>query len=139
VEAKMQLRYMLDTNTASYIIKGHPASVQRHLLSVPIEQVCISVITEAELLFGMARKPDAKDLHITAHEFLLRVDILPWDSKAALQYGKLRAALEERGKVLGNMDMMIAAHALAMDSVLVTTDKSFRQVKQLSVVDWTKS
>jgi tRNA(fMet)-specific endonuclease VapC len=66
------------------------------------------------------------------------MDVLPWDSEAAWQYAELRAAMERRGKPMGNLDMMIAAHALAAQAVLVTNDHVFRQVKQLKIEDWTR-
>ena len=72
-----RLRYMFDTNTASYIIKGEPVEIREHLLKVPMANVCISAITEAELLHGVAKKSQAKRLAVVVKEFLLRVEILP--------------------------------------------------------------
>ena len=129
------MRYMLDTNTASYVIKGN-AVVHKHLLSVPMHEICISVITQAELLFGVARKPSSAGLKTAVQEFLLRVDILPWASEAAHQYARLCTLLEHKGKIMGNMDLLIAAHALATKSTLVTNDKAFRYVNDLSIIDW---
>jgi tRNA(fMet)-specific endonuclease VapC len=71
-------------------------------------------------------------------EFLLRVDVLPWDSDAAQHYGPLRATLEREGQAMGNLDTMIGAHALAVGAVLVTNDHAFRRIKKLKVADWTK-
>jgi len=131
--------YLLDTNIASYIIKGKPAVVREHLQNVPMASVCISSITEAELLWGVAKKPEAKRLALTVQEFILRVDVLPWDSKAAETYARLRTACENEGKPLGNMDMLIAAHSLAANAVLVTSDQAFYQIKHLlTLLDWTK-
>jgi len=134
----MPTQYLLDTNTASYIIKGNRPRVRKHLLSVPMVQVSISVVTEAELRFGVARRPDAVRLGLAVEEFLLRVAVLAWDSKAAQQYAVIRAALETKGEPMGNLDMMIAAHALATKSVLVTSDRVFRRVPGLKTEDWTK-
>jgi tRNA(fMet)-specific endonuclease VapC len=135
----MQL-YMLDTNTASYIIKGEPAAVRKHLLEVPMSSICISSITEAELLHGLAKKPEAKRLSTVVKEFLIRVEIIPWDSDAAEAYARLRASCESEGTPLGAMDMLIAAHSVAVGAVLVTSDKAFHMLKRhLSVKDWTKS
>ncbi len=132
-------RYMLDTNTASYIIKGDPAVVRKHLRNVPMATVCISAITEAELLRGVAKKPEAKRLPIAVKEFLLRVEILPWDSDSADAYAKLRTACEKEGKPLGTMDMLIAAHSVAVGAVLITNDKAFYNVgHHLTLQDWTK-
>jgi len=134
----MPVRYLLDTNTASYIIKGNIPRVRERLLKVPMAQVAISAVTEAELRFGVVRRPDAAQLKIAVGEFLLRVESLPWDSEAAQQYASVRAALERAGEPLGNLDMMIAAHALAAQAVLVTSDRALRRVKHLNTEDWTK-
>jgi len=131
-------RYMLDTNTASYIIKGKPVAVRGHLQNVPMEKICISAITEAELLRGVAKKPEAKRLPLVVKEFLIRVEILPWDSDAANAYAQLRTACENEGKPLGTMDMLIAAHSVAVGTVLITNDKAFYNVKhRLALQDWT--
>ena len=134
----MQL-YMLDTNTASYIIKGQPVIVKEHLLKAPMASVCISSITQAELLRGVARKPEAKRLPIAVKEFLIRVEILPWDSDAAEAYARLRTSCESEGTPLGTMDMLIAAHSVAFGAALVTNDQAFYKVKHhLSLEDWTR-
>lgn len=132
------MSYLLDTNIASYVIKGNIPQVRQRLLRVPIAEVSISVVTEAELRFGVARKPEAVRLKIAVEEFLLRVDVLPWDSEAAKHYAQVRSALERSGDPMGNLDIMIAAHALSTQAVLVTNDRVFRRVKQLKIEDWTK-
>ncbi len=129
-------RYMLDINTVSHFIREHPAVVRR-VLAVPMAVVCISSITEGELLFGLARRPEAKRLHMAVREFLRRVDVLPWDSDVAERYGAARAALERRGKTLGPLDFLIASHSLHAGAVLVTNDRAFAQVDGLRVEDWT--
>jgi tRNA(fMet)-specific endonuclease VapC len=132
-------RFMLDTNMASYIIKGANDAVQKRLENVPMASVCISAVTQAELLRGVAKKPDAKQLPLVVNEFLLRVEILPWDSRAAEAYAALRTAIEKEGKPRGAMDMLIAAHAASSGAILVTNDKAFYNVrKHLSLEDWTK-
>src|SRR5579862_1289094 len=123
----MPVRYLLDTNTVSYIIKGNRPPVRERLLRLPMAEVGISVITEAELLFGLARRPDATKLKIVVEEFLLRVEILPWDSEAGQQYARIRAALEDGGKPMGNLDLMIASQALASGLRLVSNDAVFRR------------
>ena len=132
----MPPRYLLDTNTASCIIKGNVPRVRERLLKVPMSQLLISAVTEAELLSGAARKREAV-LKTAIDEFLLRVDSLPWDSNAARRYADLRATLEFGGIPMGNLDMMIAAHALAAEAILVTSDRSFRLLKHLKIEDWT--
>jgi tRNA(fMet)-specific endonuclease VapC len=134
----MPVRYLLDTNTASYIIKGNFPRVRERLLKVPMVEVGISVVTEAELRFGVARRPDATSLKRVVEEFLLRVESLAWDSGAAGEYARLRAFLEKDGSPMGNLDLMIAAQAVAAGVVLVTRDHVFRRVKGLLVEDWSR-
>lgn len=135
----MPVRYLLDTNIASYVIKGNVPRVRERLVKVPMSEVGISVITEAELRSGVAKKPEAARLGVAVEEFLLRVEILPWDSDAAKSYAKLRSEIERVDEPMGNLDMMIAAHALAAQAVLVTRDRVFHRVKQLRIEDWTKA
>ena len=134
----MPVRYLLDTNTASHVIKGNFPRVRERLLKVPMAEVGISAVTEAELRFGVAKKPEAVRLKTAVEEFLLRVEVLPWDSAAAEQYAGVRADLERTGKPMGNLDLMIAAHALAAQVALVTHDYVFRRIKRLKIEDWTK-
>jgi tRNA(fMet)-specific endonuclease VapC len=130
-------RFMLDTNIASFIIRGGNARLQKHLQRVPVNALCISTITQGELLFGLERKPEATALKKLVHNFLTRPGIFPWDSDAAGHYGILRAALEKAGTPLGSLDTMIAAHALSKKAVLVTNDNAFSHVKGLKIQDWT--
>lgn len=134
----MAIRYLLDTNTVSYILKGNFPTVRQRLLKVPMSDVGISVITEAELRFGVARLPQNAKLGTVVEEFLLRIEVLAWDSDAARYYAPLRAALEADGEPIGNLDLMIAAQALAVDAILVSNDRVFRRVKGLKIEDWSK-
>jgi len=132
-------RYMLDTNTVSYIIKGQPVGVRENLQRVAMEQVCISAITEAELLLGLAQKPAATPLAEIVGQFLLRVEILPWDSPAAKAYAGFASATFAQGKPLSALDMLIASHAIAVGATLVTSDRSFYRLRHRpSLIDWTK-
>ena len=130
--------YMLDTNTSSYAINGSIPAVRERLRATLMSQVCVSAITQAELLFGLAKKHHIAKLKTAVHLFLLHVDILPWNGDAAQRYAGLRASLERNGTPLGSMDMLIAAHALASEAILVTNDQAFKQVEQISIVDWTQ-
>ena len=130
-------RYMLDTNMVSHFIKG-VNNVLNKVVSIPMSELGISAITEGELLFGLAKNPDAKQLRLVVHEFLIRVDVLPWDSAVADCYGVLRANMQKQGKILGNLDLLIAAHALALEAVLITNDRAFIQVEGLKIEDWTQ-
>lgn len=132
----MPIRYLLDTNTCSYIIKGNVPQTHQRLLRAEMAEVGISTVTEAELRFGVARMPQAPRLAVAVDEFLVRVEILPWDSECARHYAELRASLDRAGAPMGNLDMMIAAQALAADATLVTGDRVFQRVKGLKVEDW---
>jgi tRNA(fMet)-specific endonuclease VapC len=129
-------RYMLDTNTISHLVKQHPY-VARHVVGMPIASLCMSAITAGELLYGLARRPDAVRLQAAVTELMRRVDVLQWDVSAAERYGMVRAELERTGRSLGSLDMLIAAHALAAGAVLVTNDRAFSQVHLLHIEDWT--
>ncbi len=127
---------MLDTNTASHIIKGHSA-VLANLQHCSPHSLCLSAITKAELIYGVARKTGAKQLAILVKEFLDRVDILPWDDAAATAYGPFRAKCNTKGVYLGSMDMLIAAHAVAAGAVLVSDDRAFSHVGEpLQMENW---
>ena len=128
--------YMLDTNIVSHLLKGHAVVAQR-VAAVPMPSLCISAVTAGELHFGLAKRPDARRLHTAVTELFRRVDTLPWDSVVAETYGHLRTSLASRGRVLGALDMMIAAHALHGRAVLVSNDRAFSQIQGLPVEDWT--
>jgi tRNA(fMet)-specific endonuclease VapC len=128
--------FLLDTNTASFIIRGSNTALLKRLRSHAVTSVAISSVTEAELLYGLAKKPGASALAAAVTAFLRHVQALPWDSQAATRYGALRAQLEAAGKPLGNMDTLIAAHALAVGATLVTHDKAFAHVPSLAIEDW---
>ena len=128
--------YMLDTNTVSYLLKQHQTVMQR-IQQVPISALCISAITEGELCFGLAKRPNNKSLHLAVEEMLKRFDVLPWSSSTAQIYGRLRQILETNGKPLASLDMLIAAHAMEVGAILVTSDKAFLQIKGIKIEDWT--
>ena len=100
---------------------------------------CISVITEAELRFGVKRRPDATRLAKAVEIFLQDTPVLPWLSFTAQAYAELRTQMETQGIGLPAMDMLIAAHARANDCTLITADRAFKQVPGLSVFDWSTS
>jgi tRNA(fMet)-specific endonuclease VapC len=127
---------MLDTNTVSHLVKRHP-NLTRHIVGVPPTSLCMSMITAGELLYGLARRPDAVRLQAAVTELLRRIEVLPWDFSAAERYGVLRAALDRTGRPLGSLDVLIAAHALTVNAVLVTNDRAFSQIAQLQIEDWT--
>jgi tRNA(fMet)-specific endonuclease VapC len=130
--------YMLDTNMVSYVLKSN-LNVIQHLTSKPISTICISAITAGELYYGLAKRPEAKALHKLVHEFLRSVDVLPWDSGIAEQYGLLRHRLTKQGNPLSGLNILIAAHALASRSILVTHDQALLKTPDLKVEDWTEA
>lgn len=123
---------------ASHVIKGYPPEVRQRLAALPMGSIVVSVVTQAELLYGVARKGYPKALASLIREFLLRVEVLPWDGEAATVYGELRASCAASGITLGALDMMIAAHAVAAKATLVTHDQAFSLVPGgvLAVEDW---
>ena len=129
---------MLDTNMVSYIAKGHSKAARTRMLNLKEDEVvCLSAITEAEVRYGLAKRPEATLLRERMEWFLAAVKILPWGRDEANVYGTLRAKLESSGKTIGNMDMQIAAHAIALGAVLVTNDKAFAQVDDLrAIANW---
>jgi tRNA(fMet)-specific endonuclease VapC len=126
---------MLDTNAISHLIKAHPF-VARRVTATPMASLRMSAITLGELLFGLAKRPEATRLRFAVRELPRRVDVSPWDSTAAERYGAVRAAMARHGKVLAPLDLLIAAHALSLGAVLVTNDKAFCLVDALPVEDW---
>ena len=128
--------HMLDTNIVSHLVRQHPEVVNRYSQITP-EKMCISSVTEAELLYGVAKKQNNK-LHETIMEFLKTITVCAWDSEAAAIYGELRAAMEKKGKVMGDLDQLIAAHAISQGTTIVTNDHAFGMVQDLTVEDWTQ-
>ncbi len=130
-------RYMLDTNIASYMLRGGNPALSDRLATVPMASVCISAVTQGELLYGVARRPGSRGLAQAVRELLSRLEVLAWDGAAATRYGILRARLEMEGQPLGSLDALIAAHAIASDARLVTNDRALARVPGLVVEDWT--
>lgn len=130
-------RYMLDTDISSYIIRKRPESARARFKEVESARLCISVVSEAELLYGVRAKGSPRALASTVADFLRRLTILDWSRSAARHCADIRAKLESDGTPIGNMDLMIAAHARSADAVLVTNnEKHFRRVPGLKVENW---
>lgn len=131
--------YMLDTNICIYIIKKRPISVLNRFDKISNNQICISVITFAELQYGVERSSSKKLNQSILETFYSHLIILPWDVDAGKEYGKIRNYLEKQGAPIGNMDLLIAAHALSGKHLLVTNNlKEFKRVKRLKCENWLK-
>ena len=128
---------MLDTNICIYIIKNKPQNVKEKFESFEVGDLCISSITVSELMYGAYKSQHTtKNLKALEH-FLMPFDIVDYDYNAALAYGKIRADLEKKGQVIGNMDMQIAGHALSLDMTVVTNNmKEFERVVGLNLDNW---
>jgi tRNA(fMet)-specific endonuclease VapC len=128
---------MLDTNVVSHLMRGHPA-VDRAVVAHPRSELCISAVTAGELLFGLQRRPESHWVATATERFLAQVETMPWDSHAARTYGAFRTELERRGQSLSPLDLLIAAHALALGAVLVTNDQAMLRLPNLATEDWTR-
>jgi len=126
--------YMLDTNAASTMIRGRAGPALQRLMTE--YGACISVITEAELRFGVRRRPEATRLAKVVEVFLQDVPSLPWTSVTAEVCADQRTRMENLGIGLSAMDLLIAAQALAEGCTLVSADRAFAQVPGLRVLDW---
>ena len=125
----MTVTYMLDTNMVSYIVRGRSRAASARLLKLnPDEMACVSAVTDGEIKYGLAKRPEASTLKMLLDGFLCSIQVLPWGRDEAEAYGQARATLEKGGMSLGHMDLMIAAHAIATGAVLVSYDKAFSHV-----------
>src|SRR5271156_2168298 len=104
-------RYMLDTDTCSYIMKRSHPGVLKRLGTLPVSDVCISVITKSELLFGVEVSPKRRQNEAALAAFLDYIEVLDFPDKASSHYAKIRAELKTRGTMIGANDLFIAAHA----------------------------
>ena len=129
--------WMLDTNICIYLIKNKPTQVKAHFDAHAIGELCLSSITVAELMYGVDKSQHVERNRRALERFLLPFEIVSFDEAAAGRYGQIRAALEKQGRIIGNMDMQIAGHALALDAVLVTNNvREFERVGGLRIENW---
>ncbi len=130
--------HMLDTDICSYIIRKRSARVQAKLSALVPEEICISVNTRAELMYGLKRLPQNHRLHAEVRRFLRLVRVLAWSEDAADYYAEIRHQLMSTGQPIGEMDMMIAAHSLAVGAVLVTNNlRHYERIAQpLTLENW---
>ncbi|HJC31442.1 MAG TPA: type II toxin-antitoxin system VapC family toxin [Candidatus Anaerobutyricum faecale] len=133
------MKYMLDTNICIYAIKQKPPEVIRTFLKHNPDDICVSSITYGELMYGVEKSRAVERNRAAITLFLSTISILPFDSYASEEYGKVRAELERKGTPIGPMDMLIAGHARSEKLTLVTNNtREFFRVENLKVEDWTK-
>jgi tRNA(fMet)-specific endonuclease VapC len=134
----MAARYMLDTDTCSYIMKRSNQTVLKRLQAIPVTDVCISVITKSELLYGVEVSPRRLQDATALKGFLPHVEVLEFPDDAAIHYAQIRADLKTRGQMIGANDLFIAAHARRLGLRLVTNNTAeFGRVKGLALENWT--
>ncbi len=133
------MRYLLDTNICIFLINQHSKIVYENFQRVPVGNIAVSSITTSELGYGVEKSRNRLQNTQALQKFLLPLTIMPYDHEASQYYGRLRAQLEQKGKTIGPMDTMIAAHALSLGYTVVTNNtKEFRRVSGLQLEDWTK-
>jgi tRNA(fMet)-specific endonuclease VapC len=131
------MKYMLDTNICIYIIKKQPAHVLNTLRKKSISDICISSITLVELEYGVQKSGRKEQNTIALAEFLAPLDIISFDENAALESGKIRTFLEMKGNLIGGYDLLIGAHCITLDLILVTNNlKEFQRIPELKVENW---
>jgi tRNA(fMet)-specific endonuclease VapC len=131
------IRYMLDTDICSYVIRERPLEVFEKFKKVEVNQLCISVVTYAEIIYGVEHSSSRKINRPIIDDFVRHLDIITWDEDAAEHYGMIRAFLRAEGNIIGSMDMMIAAHARSQNMILITNnDKHFKRVPKLRLENW---
>jgi tRNA(fMet)-specific endonuclease VapC len=136
----MALTYLLDTNTFSYIAKGSSLAARAQFLKLSRDSdavLCISVITEAEVRYGMAKRSLSRAQRSAIEGLFANLHILPWGSDEAAAYAQARAKLEARGISVAALDLLIAAQAIAAGAVLVSGDKIFAHIDGLpATANW---
>jgi tRNA(fMet)-specific endonuclease VapC len=131
--------YMIDTDISSYIMKRSHDAVLRRLQKVPVGDVCLSVITKSELMFGIEVSTRRRQDQAALDVYLRHVEVLDYPNEAALQYGQIRVDLKLRGTTIGANDLFIAAHARCLGLTLVTNNtREFERVQSLHIENWTE-
>jgi len=129
-------RYMLDTNVISELIKNPKGKAAKRIARVGEDNICTSIIVAAELRYGCAKKGSERLLK-SVEDLLAEIDVLPFESPADVKYGNIRSELENAGKPIGANDLLIAAHAAAVNATIVTANvDEFKRVRGLKVENW---
>jgi tRNA(fMet)-specific endonuclease VapC len=131
------VRYMLDTHICIYIIRAKPVKVLKKLRSFDIADIVISAITHSEFEYGVTKSSRRKKNQEALTQFLSPLEIVPYDNKAAVNYGQIRSHLERKGAILGAMDLLIGVHAQSIPVTLVTKNlREFKRIPGLRVENW---
>lgn len=131
------MKLMLDTNVCIYLIRERPPSVLERFASHAVGDIGISVITLAELEYGVSKSSRPARNREALDQFIAPLEVASFDRRATAAYGKLRTILEKKGQSIDSMDLLIAAHALSLDVRLITRNvREFGRVPGLSVEDW---
>ncbi|MEA5512087.1 type II toxin-antitoxin system VapC family toxin [Crocosphaera sp. UHCC 0190] len=129
--------YMLDTNICIYIIKKRPSTVLTRFQTISSEDLYISVMTVAELQYGVEKSNAKNKNQEILDDFISRLQVLPWEETAVQYYSKIRNYLEAKGTPIGNMDMLIAAHCQTENYILITNNiREFERIPDLKVENW---
>lgn len=133
----MTIRYMLDTDISSYIVKGRPAEFRRRINDISLDQICVSAITQAELFYGLVRLPPEHRFHSGTADFLGSIVVLDWPATASAHFADAKHRLFSTGQRIGEMDLLIAAHARQAGLPLVTGNiRHHGRVPGLEIIDW---
>ena len=130
------MMYLLDTNICIYVINHKPQQVFERFRQYQLGELTVSSITASELAFGVEKSGSERNKQ-ALKKFLSPLEILPYDEQAIWHYAQLRHDLQSKGQTIGSLDMLIAAHALALDVVLVTNNtKEFERIERLKLESW---
>lgn len=131
------MRYMLDTNIIVYLINQRSDKLIATFRNHDPEEICISAITLAELEYGVCNSSRPEQNRLALLAFLSAITVLPFETKASIEYGKIRYDLKRKGNPIGNNDLLIASHARSLGLTLITNNKKeFERVDGLEVRDW---
>lgn len=132
------MRYMLDTDIARYIIRSKSPMIEARLQTMPLSDIVLSAMTQAELLYGIRRLPSSHRLHVEVRKLFRIIRVLPWPPEAGESYVEIRHQLASEGRPIGEMDMLIAAHAITVGLILVTNNtRHYSRIKApLQLENW---
>lgn len=132
------MKYLIDTNICIYILNQRPPEVIRKFKQFEPEEIGISVVTVSELQYGVSKSRHRERNQLRLNEFLIPFEVLVYDQQAARTYGDIRFGLEETGRPIGPLDLLIAAQAKSRNLILVTNNESeFNRIQDLPIENWT--